>query len=240
MKDASGYKTALVTFSKCVYSNSGLRHNFYNCRVYHFSCSVLTKTKVIETLSFLICVSLDKELGSVWKHKCSGEYSHLRRMGWTIGILGFVSRQGLGIFLFTTASKTALGSTQPSIQWIKGALSLGVKRPWRESDHSPPSSAEVKEWVELYLHSPITPSWRGAQFEKNAQGQLYLYLYITGNLMIYTGYLVLLRVLTIMRLHWVGQLRNVYRILKRKSLWKWKLSITRSKWEDEISNDFLK
>jgi hypothetical protein len=33
----------------------------------------------------------------------------------------------------------------------------------READHSPPSSAEVKEWVELYLHSPNTPSWRGAQ-----------------------------------------------------------------------------
>jgi hypothetical protein len=31
----------------------------------------------------------------------------------------------------------------------------GVKRPGREADHSPPSSAEVKEWVELYLHSPI-------------------------------------------------------------------------------------
>jgi hypothetical protein len=25
----------------------------------------------------------------------------------------------------------------------------------READHSPPSSAEVKEWVEPYLHSPI-------------------------------------------------------------------------------------
>jgi hypothetical protein len=25
----------------------------------------------------------------------------------------------------------------------------------READNSPPSSAEVKEWVELYLHSPI-------------------------------------------------------------------------------------
>jgi hypothetical protein len=24
-----------------------------------------------------------------------------------------------------------------------------------EADHSPPSNAEVKEWVELYLHSPI-------------------------------------------------------------------------------------
>jgi hypothetical protein len=33
----------------------------------------------------------------------------------------------------------------------------------RETDHPPPSSAEVKEWVELYLHSPNTPSWRGAQ-----------------------------------------------------------------------------
>jgi hypothetical protein len=25
----------------------------------------------------------------------------------------------------------------------------------READHSPPSSAEVKVWVELYLHFPI-------------------------------------------------------------------------------------
>jgi hypothetical protein len=33
----------------------------------------------------------------------------------------------------------------------------------READHSPPSSSEVKEWVELYLHSTNTPSWRGAQ-----------------------------------------------------------------------------
>jgi hypothetical protein len=30
-----------------------------------------------------------------------------------------------------------------------------VWRPEREADHSLPSSAEVKEWVELYLHSPI-------------------------------------------------------------------------------------
>jgi hypothetical protein len=28
--------------------------------------------------------------------------------------------------------------------WILGALSLGVKRPEREADNSPPSSAEVK------------------------------------------------------------------------------------------------
>jgi len=31
-----------------------------------------------------------------------------------------------------------------------------------EANHSPPSSAKVKEWVELYIHSSKTPSWRGA------------------------------------------------------------------------------
>jgi hypothetical protein len=38
----------------------------------------------------------------------------------------------------------------------------GGKRPGREVDHSPPSSAEVKECVELYLHSSNTSSWHGA------------------------------------------------------------------------------
>jgi hypothetical protein len=66
------------------------------------------------------------------------------------------------MFLFTTASRTALGPTQPPIQWVPGAFSLEVKRPGREADHSRPSSAEVKEWVDVYLHSPNTPSWRCA------------------------------------------------------------------------------
>jgi hypothetical protein len=65
--------------------------------------------------------------------------------GWMIGVLGFDFRRGLGIFLFTTASSTALGPTQPPIQCVPGDLSLGVKRPGREADHSPPSSAKVKE-----------------------------------------------------------------------------------------------
>jgi hypothetical protein len=41
----------------------------------------------------------------------------------------------------------------------------GDKAAGREADHSPPSSAEVKEWVELYVHSPNTPPWRGAQLK---------------------------------------------------------------------------
>jgi hypothetical protein len=78
------------------------------------------------------------------------------------GRSGFDSRRGVRIFLFTTASITALGPTQPPIRCVPGALSLRVRRPGREADHSHPSSAEVKECVELYLHSPNTPSLRGA------------------------------------------------------------------------------
>ena len=35
----------------------------------------------------------------------------------------------------------------------------GVKRPGRGSNHPPPSSAEVKQRVELYLYSPSGSSW---------------------------------------------------------------------------------
>jgi hypothetical protein len=51
----------------------------------------------------------------------------------------------LGIFLFATASRTAPEPTRPPIQWVTGALSIGVKRPEREAAHSPPSNAEFKE-----------------------------------------------------------------------------------------------
>jgi hypothetical protein len=81
---------------------------------------------------------------------------------------GFKAWKRLGIFLFTIESRLALGPTQLPIQWEPGALSLGVKLPGHEATHSPPSSAKVKECMELYLHSPIL----------QAQGQLYLYLYI--------------------------------------------------------------
>jgi hypothetical protein len=49
-----------------------------------------------------------------------------------------------------------------------------------EADHSSLSSVEVKEWVELYLHSPNVPTWRGDQLG-GAMGQLYLYLYLLGS-----------------------------------------------------------
>jgi hypothetical protein len=66
---------------------------------------------------------------------------------------GFESRQWRGIFLFTTVSRPALGPTQPPIQWVPGAPSLGVTWQGREPDHSPPSSAQVKNaWS--YISTP--------------------------------------------------------------------------------------
>jgi len=65
-------------------------------------------------------------------------------LGYGLDDQRFKSWQGLGIFLFTTESRPALGPTQPPIQWVPEDLFLGVKQPGCEADHSPPSSAEAK------------------------------------------------------------------------------------------------
>lgn len=51
------------------------------------------------------------------------------------------------------ASRSVLGLTRLPIQRVQGTLSMGVKRPGRDADHSSPSSDEVK--YRTYLYSPI-------------------------------------------------------------------------------------
>jgi hypothetical protein len=56
-------------------------------------------------------------------------------------------------FLFLMSSRLALGFTKPPIQWVPGTLSLGLMRPEREADHSPPNTSEVKKtWI--YTSTP--------------------------------------------------------------------------------------
>jgi hypothetical protein len=59
------------------------------------------------------------------------------------------------IFPLTSASRLALGPTQPPIQWVPGPFSPGVKRGWGVMLTSHPHlSAEFKKEWELYLISP--------------------------------------------------------------------------------------
>jgi hypothetical protein len=48
----------------------------------------------------------------------------------------------------------------------------------RGADRSPPSSAEVKECVELYLHSANTPLWLGTQLKKSTGTSLPLIAFL--------------------------------------------------------------
>jgi hypothetical protein len=63
-------------------------------------------------------------------------------------------------------------ASQPPIQWVLGALSLGVKRPRREADHSPPSSAEV---TNVWIYTSTPPIRLHGVVLSYVQGQLYLY-----------------------------------------------------------------
>jgi hypothetical protein len=91
---------------------------------------------------------------------------------WTIGVLGFDSRRELGVFLFTTASRTALGPTQPPIQYVPGSLSLRLK--WQECEADQIYCWD-QECVELYLHSPIRSV---KKHRDNSNFHFYLYVAI--------------------------------------------------------------
>jgi hypothetical protein len=62
---------------------------------------------------------------------------------------------GAGNFSLHHHVQNGSGAPRASYQMGTRGSFPGVKRPGREADHSPPSSAGVKEFVELYLHSPI-------------------------------------------------------------------------------------
>jgi hypothetical protein len=92
----------------------------------------------------------DDELHSLYSSPNIVRVIKSRRMRW----VGHVARMGEGRGIY----RVLVGRPE----WVPGSLSLGLKRPGREADHSPLSNAEVKECVELCLRSPTTPSWRGA------------------------------------------------------------------------------
>jgi len=68
---------------------------------------------------------------------------------------------GAGNFSLHYGVQAGFGAHPASYPVSMRGSFTGGKVAGREADHSPPSSTEIKELVELYLHS-TTPSWRGA------------------------------------------------------------------------------
>jgi hypothetical protein len=75
-------------------------------------------------------------------------------MGWMTGVQ-YPAVAMMRLFLFATASRQVLESTQPRIQWTTWAITPGVKRPGSEADCSPPASAEVRNGWSYSSTSPI-------------------------------------------------------------------------------------
>jgi hypothetical protein len=90
---------------------------------------------------------------------CSLQFSGIA-LGYGINDRWFESRQGLGIFLLTTASRLAPEPTQPPIQCVLGVLSVEIKRPGREVELVWSSRMRV-----VISPLPNTPTWRSAQLK---------------------------------------------------------------------------
>jgi hypothetical protein len=84
------------------------------------------------------------------------------RMGWDsiVTCMGWTDR-GLNLGggeIFPHPTRLVLGNNQPLHNEYWGSLP-GVKLPKRGVTHAPPSSAKVKENVELYISYSSQPSW---------------------------------------------------------------------------------
>jgi len=89
--------------------------------------------------------------------------------------VGFRFSVRAGTFSFRYRVQTGSGAHLASYPMGTGVLSLGIEREVHEADHSPPSSARVKECVELYLQYVML--WCLVKYRGNFTFYLYRWCY---------------------------------------------------------------
>jgi hypothetical protein len=96
-------------------------------------------------------------------------------MGWTIGVLGFDSRRGLGIFSLYHHVQKASGDHSAS-------YTMGTRGSFRggKADNSPPSSAEVKECVSCTSTPPIRLHGLVLSLKKCRDNYILVFIYGAG------------------------------------------------------------
>jgi hypothetical protein len=110
------------------------------------------------------------QLNSPFYHITDGRDSSVDIVtGYTRGVRFPTGTRG---FLFSIASRPALGSNQPPVEWVQGAISLKIKWLEREADHSPPSRVKVKNGGAIL---PLLHMSQAQCLISWAQAQLYLY-----------------------------------------------------------------
>jgi hypothetical protein len=119
----------------CPLHNMTLKYKICN-RKFQFMCETMQRT-------------LGHKTRKVTQFKGSRDSSVGIATGYGLDDRGVGVRVPIGERFFSSPSH----SDRPLIQWVPGALSPGVKRQGREADHSPPTSAEVKNtWI--YTSTP--------------------------------------------------------------------------------------
>jgi hypothetical protein len=66
--------------------------------------------------------------------------------------LKFDSYQEKGTIIFAMMIRLSLKSTQPLIQWVSGAISLGVMWPKHDPENSSQCKNEVSKCMQLCIH----------------------------------------------------------------------------------------
>jgi hypothetical protein len=124
----------MCTFIIYTYVHKCLIHTYYAC----------VQTRDLEGLQ-LLCSTLFVQMRlhrSIMETDPGllSQYSD----GLRSGRPGFYPRQRQGSLYYSAASRPSLAPTQPPVQWVLGGCFPGIKRKGHEADHSPLSSAGVK------------------------------------------------------------------------------------------------